>query len=117
MPRRPDHPKTSSQQQARGELLLATVSMIGDQEDLRVWRARRNQWVQETATLLDANSDADEASRFRDLAHVRKPHSSWRVALPEEALCVHRAVSWLGETPVRPTQRALAGSTRVSVMP
>jgi hypothetical protein len=80
-----------------GELLIATAAMIGDQEDLHIWRARRNEWVEEASVVLETHFGPLAAEAVRATARVSEPHSGWQVALPKETDRLRAAVDVLRE--------------------
>ena len=68
--------------------------MIGDQDDLHVWRRKRDAWVERAAGCI-ATHDASAAHAFREAARVKRPLTGWQLAIPGELDALRAAVKFL----------------------
>jgi hypothetical protein len=77
-----------------GGELLGIATMIGDQDDLHVWRSKRDAWVERTAHAVEAH-DASAVKAFREAARVKRPLAGWQLAMPTELDSLRAAVQFL----------------------
>jgi hypothetical protein len=77
-----------------GAELLGLATMIGDQNDLYVWRRKRNAWVERAARCVEAQ-DAAATQAFREVARVKRPLAGWQRALPSELEALRAAVQFM----------------------
>jgi hypothetical protein len=68
--------------------------MIGDQDDLHVWRRKRNAWVERATGCIEAR-DASAVQAFRDAARVKRPLAGWQLAIPGELDALRAAVKFV----------------------
>jgi hypothetical protein len=73
---------------------LGLVTMIGDQDDLHVWRSKRNAWVECAAGCIETR-DAAAARAFREAARVKRPRAGWQLAIPGEIDALRAAVQFV----------------------
>ena len=81
---------------AEGERLEQAAAIVGDQDDLHVWRATRNHWVRRATWALVRDDPREYAvQEFRDAVRVQHPKADWRHALGEELNSVNAGIDAL----------------------
>lgn len=89
-----DHHTTPTETLERGERLLASASMVGDQDDFEAWREKRDAWVRGAATTL-ATCGGHDIETFRASASATRAAIHWHVALDAEIQAVRSALESL----------------------
>ena len=73
---------------------MGLAAMIGDQDDLHVWRRKRNAWVERAAGCIGAH-DASAAQAFREAARVKRRLTEWQLAILVELDALRAAVKFV----------------------
>jgi hypothetical protein len=69
--------------------------MVGDQEDLQIWRRSRNEWVRKAFEAISTTRGAGLAREFQQAATVSRPLVSSHLALPGELTTLRHALDFL----------------------
>lgn len=76
----------------RGEQLVGSASLVGDQDDFHIWRQKRNAWVRDAANALTTSHGDEHAEQLRAAARAAIPLSHWHAALDAEVEAARAAV-------------------------
>jgi hypothetical protein len=87
-----------------GGELLGLATMIGDQNDLHVWRSKRDAWLGRAAERIESH-DAGAARSFRDVTRVERPQAALQPLHAGELDGLRAAIHFL-----RRLERALPSS-------
>jgi hypothetical protein len=77
------------------EQLLDGARMVGDNEDLRMWRLRRDGWVSDSVRTLGPDADAATVHSFERAASCPPGSGEYFEDLPVELESVRRALAFL----------------------
>lgn len=79
----------------RGQRLIQAAATIESQEDFRVWRAERNDWIWTTAEALERWHGPEIAEAIRHAPGQPALTGDWRRLLPLELARVDQALETL----------------------
>lgn len=67
-----------------GANLLHRAEMIGDTDDLHFWQGRRQEWLRESARLVERHHGPAAARALREMVHSAQTATDWRHELTND---------------------------------
>jgi hypothetical protein len=76
-----------------GELLLQSARLVGDPQDLLVWRIHRVAWLQRAAAATSWATSSGTAGELAGVSEPNRPASEWVRAFEAERSALERTLA------------------------
>jgi hypothetical protein len=82
---------------SRGEYVLHSARMVGDEDDYAVWRMSRLAWREDVAAALAGDFPEDAHVKFLSACASPAPSGGWKRVYEAELRTVNEGLSLLGD--------------------